>query len=137
MAARICVGISAPVKKETTINLSQLRRNVRCRKEKKSGRKRPRPMDLDQESESSIQQHNNHLYITIATILATIANELTESKVIYESDGDAKDNTIEEDICNSQVDDLSQTDDLSPHGNTTSPDVTPAVNTVMWPSLLY
>ena len=44
LAAKISLGL--PCKPETTtINLSQLRWNTRCRKEKKSGRKRPHPAD--------------------------------------------------------------------------------------------
>ena len=44
LAAKLSLGL--PCKPEsTTINLSQLRRNTRCRKEKKAGRKRPHPTD--------------------------------------------------------------------------------------------
>jgi len=44
LAAKLSLGL--PCKPEgTTINLSQLRRNTRSRKEKKAGRKRPHPTD--------------------------------------------------------------------------------------------
>ena len=46
IAAKLSVGIPLQ-QKDTEHNLSQLRRNTRCRKEKRSGRKRPRPNDVD------------------------------------------------------------------------------------------
>ena len=46
LAAKMCIGMESDSQKGK-INLTQLRRNVRSRTEKKSGRKRPRPGDCD------------------------------------------------------------------------------------------
>ena len=47
MTARMFLGMAVPTK-QTKRNLSQLRKNTRTRREKKSGRKRPRPNDTMQ-----------------------------------------------------------------------------------------
>ena len=47
MAAKLGIGQDDDVTKRKKINLSQLRKNARSRKEKTSGRKRPRPGDVD------------------------------------------------------------------------------------------
>lgn len=47
VAAKLGVGIPFPVSDKTQHNFTQLRRNTRSRKDKRSGRKRPRPNDID------------------------------------------------------------------------------------------
>ena len=47
MAVRISIGLDKPDYKPKKINLSQLRRNTRSRKDKTSGRKAPRTGDYD------------------------------------------------------------------------------------------
>ena len=47
MAARMSIGQNEQRERLRRLNLTQLRRNTRSRKDKKSGRKRPRPGDLD------------------------------------------------------------------------------------------
>ena len=47
LAAKMSLGIQVTTK-PSRLNLTQLRKNTRSRKEKKSGKKKPRPMDVDQ-----------------------------------------------------------------------------------------
>ena len=47
LAAKMSLGIQV-MTKPSRMNLTQLRKNTRSRKEKKSGKKRPRPKDVDQ-----------------------------------------------------------------------------------------
>ena len=46
LAAKISIGIAISGNQRTKRNLTQLRKNTRSRKEKKSGRKKPRPNDI-------------------------------------------------------------------------------------------
>ena len=47
IAAQLSVGIRSEKEHRKTLNLSQLRKNARTRRDKRSGRKRPRPHDFD------------------------------------------------------------------------------------------
>ena len=47
LAARMSIGLSEEQQPQRRINLTQLRKNSRTRKEKKSGRKQPRPGDCE------------------------------------------------------------------------------------------
>ena len=47
LAAKISIGMNVEPKKPAHLNLTQLRRNNRSKKEKKSGRKRPREGDIE------------------------------------------------------------------------------------------
>ena len=47
LAAKMCIGQDDMSTGKKRLNLTQLRKNARSRKEKKSGRKRPRPGDCD------------------------------------------------------------------------------------------
>ena len=53
LATKYSIGIQPTSKQSSVFNLSQLRRNTRSRRDKKSGRKRPRLNDVEPVTESS------------------------------------------------------------------------------------
>ncbi len=58
-AAKLCVDMPMFASQKKNFSLSQLRRNNRSRKEKKSGRKRPRPNDIDLEGKTEVASYRN------------------------------------------------------------------------------
>ena len=58
LAAKMSLGIQV-MAKPSRMNLTQLRKNTRSRKEKKSGKKRPRPKDVDQGNTMCIHTHTH------------------------------------------------------------------------------
>ena len=105
LAAKLSLGL--PCKPETTtINLSQLRRNTRCRKEKKAGRKRPHPADC------TINPAPDSLYSTdtIEHVVDTEHSSSTEQAA--ESGNQAKEHVSEPDQAKEHV---SEPDQMKEH----------------------
>ena len=64
----MCIGQDDMSTGKKRLNLTQLRKNARSRKEKKSGRKRPRPGDCDVISAPDAQG-NKHVLVPVYTAL--------------------------------------------------------------------
>ena len=73
LAAKMSLGIQVTTK-PSRLNLTQLRKNTRSRKEKKSGKKKPRPMDVDQGNNTMCIHTRTHWHAYTCTTSKYLKN---------------------------------------------------------------
>ena len=80
LAAKLIMGMSVSTK-PTRRNLTQLRRNTRSKKDKKSGRKKPRAKDIEPEAQGEMHASKRSKYVLytfhLSHVLLQMAMSLT------------------------------------------------------------